>query len=80
MLSLLMLLAVSIFLMAETISITVPEPQIEEGRFTNELPVMLQAGQPQLAYIPVKILLPMGHKLQSIEVVASKQKNTKDID
>lgn len=63
-------------LMAETISFTIPEPQLEDGRFTNDLPVILESGKPQLAYIPVKILLPMGHKLQEVEIIASKQTQT----
>ena len=52
-----------------SLEIHIPVPQIENNGFVNDLPVILNDGEPQIAYVPVKILLPMGEKFKSINFV-----------
>ncbi|MCD4797288.1 MAG: FG-GAP-like repeat-containing protein [Candidatus Cloacimonetes bacterium] len=56
--------------------IEIEKPVIENQSFRNELPRMLIPGQPSMPYVPVKILLPMGEKLSSMEVVLKNQAET----
>ncbi|MBN1948709.1 MAG: T9SS type A sorting domain-containing protein [Candidatus Cloacimonetes bacterium] len=55
-------------LMLHSVLIEVPEPVISGNSFRNDLPVMLEPGQPALPYLPVRIILPMGHRFISAEV------------
>ena len=50
-----------------SVELEIPFPQIEDNGFQNELPVNLKDGEPQIAYIPVKILLPMGQRFESVD-------------
>ncbi|MCK4653888.1 MAG: hypothetical protein KAU01_05550, partial [Candidatus Cloacimonetes bacterium] len=51
-------------------------PVIEKNVFQNDLPQMLVPGQPMISYVPVKILLPMGEKLLSLEIILQNQGET----
>ncbi|MDY6915455.1 MAG: C25 family cysteine peptidase, partial [Candidatus Cloacimonadota bacterium] len=78
--TILLLLLLPIFLFGETISYSVPKPEIIEGKFENELPKILEAGNPQLPYIPLKILLPMGHKIRELELSFGKELQKEEVN
>ena len=40
----------------------------QKGSQTEELPVILQPGQPMLPYVPVRVLLPFGHRYSAAEL------------
>ena len=61
-----LLLIIPLFLLSITVKIE--EPRLENDHLKNELPTILTPGLPEITYIPIKILLPMGEKLTSIEV------------
>ncbi len=50
------------------INLNIEEPEIMENSFRNELPQIMTPGQPAMPYIPVKVLLPMGQKITSVNV------------
>ena len=50
------------------IDLNIEEPVIIGNSFQNELPQIMEPGQPAIPYIPVKVLLPMGQKLTSVNV------------
>ncbi len=50
------------------IIVEVQAPLISSKQFQNDLPQTITQGEPMMPYIPVKILLPMGHQLRRIEV------------
>ncbi len=50
------------------ISLKIEEPVIIGNSFQNKLPQIMEPGQPAMPYIPVKVLLPMGQKLTSIDM------------
>jgi len=63
------LLAILILpVLISAIDLNIEEPVIEGNSFRNELPQIMKPGQPSMPYIPVKVLLPMGHKLTSVNV------------
>lgn len=66
---LILLLPVLLF----SIKIDIEEPIIQNNKFENELPTFLEAGNPKIPYIPIKILLPMGEKLKSVEIEYDRQ-------
>ena len=49
--------------------INIPIPQVENGNFKSELPTILNDGEPKIAYVPIKILLPMGEKFKSVNFI-----------
>ncbi len=55
-------------MLISAINLKIEEPVIIGNSFQNELPQIMAPGQPQMAYIPIKILLPMGQKLTSVNV------------
>ena len=55
-------------LMISAINLNIEDPIVIRNSFQNELPQMITPGQPAMAYISVKVLLPMGEKLTSINV------------
>jgi len=59
-----------------SIEINIESPVIENNSFSNKLPTLLTSGQPKIPYIPVKILLPMGEKVNSVEVVYQRCRNS----
>jgi hypothetical protein len=65
----LIVMLLPVFVLA--IDLKVEEPTIRGINFQNELPQIIEPGQPSIPYIPVKILLPMGQKLNSINVELS---------
>ncbi len=50
------------------INLNIEEPVITGNSFQNELPQIMTPGQPAIPYIPVKVLLPMGQKLTSVNI------------
>jgi hypothetical protein len=50
------------------INLNIEEPVITGNLFQNELPQIMTPGQPAIPYIPIKVLLPMGQKLTSVNV------------
>lgn len=65
------------------INLKIEEPEIVANLFQNELPQIMTPGQPAIPYIPVKILLPMGQKLTSVNVEFTdliEMKGNKNID
>ena len=59
-----------------SIEINIESPVIKENSFANDLPTLLTSGQPKIPYIPVKILLPMGEKVNSVEVVFQQNRSS----
>ncbi len=55
-------------LILNALNVDIDQPQIANGIFLNELPVELSIGNPQIPYVPVKILLPMGESLTHIQI------------
>lgn len=55
-------------LIASALVIEVAEPEINRTQFETEFPLIMEAGKPALAYIPVKLLVPMGEKVTTISV------------
>ncbi|MCF7858586.1 MAG: T9SS type A sorting domain-containing protein [Candidatus Cloacimonetes bacterium] len=55
------------------INIKIDDPVITGSKFQNKLPKMMRVGQPEMSFVPVKLLLPMGHKLVSTDAVLSDQ-------
>jgi len=75
----------SIFLLVlpillNSVSIEVPQPKINNNRFDNNLPEIIEPGQPSIPYIPVKILLGMGERLSSVSVVATGEQKQIKVD
>ena len=63
------LLAILIIpVLISAIDLKIEEPIIIGNSFQNELPQIMDKGQPAIPYVPVKVLLPMGQKLTSINV------------
>jgi len=60
------LLIIPILIMA--INLEIEEPIIIGETFQNDLPKIMEPGKPAMPYVPVKILLPMGQILTSIDV------------
>jgi len=50
------------------LQVEIDEPIIVNSRFVNELPGTYDIGKPELPYVPVKVLLPMGESLESLEI------------
>lgn len=50
------------------ISMQIEKPIIVGNLFQNELPQIMTPGQPAMSYVPVKVLLPMGQKIISVNV------------
>jgi len=63
---LLVILTLPILILA--INLNIEKPVIEGNTFQNDLPQTLEPGKPAMPYVPVKILLPMGQKLTSVDV------------
>ncbi|MCD6176454.1 MAG: T9SS type A sorting domain-containing protein [Candidatus Cloacimonetes bacterium] len=78
------LLAILILpVLISAIDLKIEEPVIVGNSFQNELPQIMTPGQPAIPYIPVKILLPMGQKLTSVNVEftdLTEMRGTKKID
>jgi len=55
-------------LITSAINLNIEEPVIVGNSFQNELPQIITPGEPAVPYIPVKVLLPMGEKLTSVNV------------
>ena len=55
-------------ILISAINLKIEEPIIAGHSFQNELPQIMVPGQPAIPYIPVKVLLPMGQKLTSVNV------------
>jgi len=64
--SLLFLLLIPFLLTAFTQKI--PAPIVENGDFNNQLPKLYIAGAPNLPFFPVRILVPMGQKVEDVQV------------
>ena len=62
----LLLLLLPIFISA--INVEIERPQLFGNHFTNELPKMMNIGEPAMPFVPIKILLPMGEELAEIFV------------
>jgi len=58
-------------LVISAITVNFQDPVISENSFQNELPQILEPGHPAMAFVPVKVLLPMGHKLTDVNVTLS---------
>ena len=66
------LLAILILpVLISAINLDIEEPIITGNSFQNELPQMMTPGQPAIPYVPVKVLLPMGQKLTSVNIEIS---------
>ncbi|MFC1898197.1 C25 family cysteine peptidase [Candidatus Cloacimonadota bacterium] len=50
------------------LQVDIEEPVLVNNRFANELPGTYKIGGPEMAYIPLKILLPMGEEIENIRV------------
>ncbi|MDO9576822.1 MAG: C25 family cysteine peptidase [Candidatus Cloacimonadales bacterium] len=48
--------------------INIEEPVVINNRFANKLPGTYDIGKPELPYVPIKVLLPMGEELKNISV------------
>ena len=55
-------------MLISAIDLNIEVPVIAGNSFQNELPQIMTPGQPAIQYVPVKVLLPMGQKLTSVEV------------
>jgi hypothetical protein len=66
--ALLILLQISI-LSGMQIELQFDEPIIKNSDFSNRLPVNLNPEEPKIAYFPVKILLPMGQEVESVNII-----------
>ena len=56
------------------LNVEIEQPQISANQFTNNLPKMMNIGEPAIPFVPIKILLPMGEKLAEISVNFSHEK------
>ena len=56
------------------LNVEIAQPQISANHFTNNLPKMMNIGEPAIPFVPIKILLPMGEKLAEISVNFSHEK------
>lgn len=50
------------------LQVNINEPLVVNNRFANELPGTYEIGKPEMAYVPIKVLLPMGEEIESISV------------
>lgn len=53
-------------LLVAAITIDVTTPEILNNRFNTQLPMLKEAGQPAIPYIPLQIMLPMGHQFEAV--------------
>lgn len=69
----LILSAIIIPVLLSAINLNFQEPVLSGNSFQNELPQIITPGHPAMAYVPVKVLLPMGHKLSSVNITVTDQ-------
>jgi len=50
------------------LQVSIDEPVIYNSRFENDLPVNYDIGKPEIAFVPLKILLPMGEEIENFRV------------
>jgi len=50
-------------------TVNVEKPVLQGGSMINDLPTIAIPGHPDLPYLPLKILLPMGEKLDNLEII-----------
>lgn len=67
------------FLCSLQIDLTFNEPYIVNGNFSANASVNLNAGEPKIAFYPVKILLPMGQEVQSVKIIWTESYEQNDI-
>ncbi len=65
---LLFIFIIPVFIFSEVLFLEVEEPKIQQQHFMNNLPQNLKPGEPMIAYVPMKILLPMGEKFTNLQV------------
>ena len=69
--------------LVSAIDLNIEEPVIVGNSFQNKLPQIITPGQPAMPYLPIKVLLPMGQKLTSVNVELTdltEMRGTKYID
>ena len=60
-------------LLLSAYNVKVEKPLLWNNTIVNDLPVMAVPGQPNLPYLPLKILLPMGESLENLEITFSEK-------
>ncbi len=60
-------------LLISAITINVDNPKLQGSTFQNELPQMIDPGNPMMPYLPIKILMPMGETIKSISITPSQK-------
>jgi hypothetical protein len=63
---LLAVLAIVVPFLVTAITIDVESPEIINNRFASNVPLLKEAGQPAMPYIPLQIALPMGHQFVAL--------------
>lgn len=51
------------------------KPLLVGNKIANNLPIKRDIGNPEIPYVPIKILLPMGQKLNEINITYNNKKN-----
>lgn len=72
------LLLVALGLGAFQVKINVDPASWQKGAQTEELPLILQPGEPMLPYLPVKVLLPFGHRYTNADLSFAKAVKVSD--
>ena len=53
------------------LTVEMDKPQFKGNKFTKDLPLRQEAGAPLLPFYPVKILLPQGEDVESVQITLS---------
>jgi Peptidase family C25/Propeptide_C25 len=57
------------------LQVSIEQPVITNSRFSNELPGTYGIGKPEMVYVPLKVLLPMGEEIENIRVNMTGENN-----